>query len=512
MGMNRNEFRKDVNRGANFTDWRKDGKCIFYIHPESDIEKRMSVSLQTVVNNDDGEEELRWTRRLYRGDEDPIARVKFWLEEDKEHDLDTVIFRAKTKGGDVVEYLKGDLLGHKEYDWRKQLLRVKIEYLYCIVNTTKKGEVPTGPEILILPFSCAKKLNKVWDGEIEDLGEPDGDPWKNPYPCKVTFDNTETGSNMYDAGTVNIKAYPLNNDVRKLMEEDAVDMSQYVDFSQEDTSLGTTVEILRKLLVVPCPVLDVDIVTEEPEKPAKKKRGRPKGSKNKPKKAPEKPAKEATEEKEKPKPPSKPVPRLDGESSYVAVEDAKPGVLYEYDDENVKYIRWSGSNDCGFAEDEEGDELEIPAGEKLKKLKGEPEQDEKAEPGGMHAKDCVKGEKYYLHDGRLVTFKRYKKGKNQSVFSDEQSKRVFVDGNEVVSHDAAESDPLEPRTNKEETKQTKPKSKAKPDPEPEETSDGETLECPGCEGPLREVDDGFRCDKCNVTYEPDDSDEEDPAF
>jgi hypothetical protein len=517
MGMNRNEFKKDINRGANFTDWRKDGKCIFYIHPGSDIEKRMSVSLQTVVENESGEEELRWTRRLYRGDDDPIALVRIWLEEDKEHDLDTVIFRAKTKGGDVVEYLKGDLLAHNDYDWRKRLLRVKIEYLYCIVNVTKKGEMPTGPEILTLPFSCAKKLNKVWDGEIEDLGEQEGDPWQSPYPCKVTFDNNETGSNMYDAQTVKAKVYPLNNDVRKLMDEDPVDMSSYVDPSQEDTSLGTTAQILKKLLVVSCPVLDVDVVEEEPEKPAKKRRGRPKGSKNKPKEAPEKPVKEASEDKPKPKAPSRPKPKPESDSSLVVVEDAELGVWYEYDDEPVRLLR-KIEGGGGRAEDSDDDPVDIPPGEMLKKLDEQPEegQDDQADPNVLYAKDCKKGETYYLRDGRKVKFKRYKESKDQAVFADENGKRVFVNeaSNESVSYDAPEGDPLEPRAEKEETEQTKPKSKEEPEPEPEEESEEEKIMCPTCEDvPLAydESENGWKCSKCKTVFVGDDDEQDDEA-
>lgn len=517
MGLSRKEMKKELGKGGhNFTDWRKNGKCIFYVHPSSTIEKRSSLYLRAVVKNADGEEEIRSVRRLYTGDNDPAKLFRLWLEEDDQYDLDDVILRAKTKGGDVEEFTKGDLLGHDDYDWRKNILRVSREALLCVVNVTEKGDPPTEPEILALKISCYKKLDKVWDGEIEEVGEEEGDPWNNPYPCKVTYDPSEQGTNMYDAGTVRHKVRPLTNEVRAVLGMPAIDMSPYVDPSQESTPEGTTLQILRKLCVVSCPVLGSDVEAETPEETEepKTKRGRPKGSKNKPKQ--QEPEEEASEEDEaehvRPRPPSRPTPKPETEKGTVLVENAKPG-WYEYQGDRVKLLRYSSTNNVGHMEDDDGDEFDVPPGTVLKLVKEETEAEteEQEAPAGMVARDCEVGETYYLRDGRKVTFKRYKASKDQTVFEDEKGERVFVDGSDPVSHD--EQDKPVHVAEKEEVRQTKPKSRVQePKPEEEEDDDGEEVECPTCDSPLEEREDGYWCAKCKVLYEAEADSDDEAAF
>jgi len=461
--MDRKQFGADTKRGAAFTDWRKDGKVIFFVHPKSEIEKRVTVTLRRVVENDDGEEEIKGIRRFYEGDSDITNQFILWLKNDTpDIDPDDVVLRLKTAGGDEEEYLKGELLGMKGYDWRKRLMRPRTEYLFCIINVTEKGEKPKGPEVLVLPYSAGKKLNKVWDEEIEELGEDEGDPWQNPYACKVTFDKDERGTDMYGAGTVK---RPLTEAVRDLFDEEAVDMTQYTDpGSAQDLDAGTSTDLLRAMCVVDCPLLGTDVETEEPSKPKKTKKktaSKPevKNSK-KPKPAPEpepeppKKSKPEPPKKSKPKPPSKPKApkKKSSKPAPVDVEDAEPGESYIYEDETVEFVKWDGKKKIGIAKDEDGLKVKIPAGEEIMPAgtaEPEPEEDgdedaPDAAPEPTKVTDCVKGKEYFTQDGDKLTFVRYNHTKEKGVFSDSDGERVFLDGDELVSEDetASGADPL----------------------------------------------------------------------
>ncbi len=509
--MDRKQFGSDVKRGAAFTDWRKDGKVIFFVHPQSDIQKRITVTLRRVVENDDGEEEIRGIRRFYLGDTDISNQFLLWLKNDATNlSPDDTVLRLRTAGGDEEEYLKGELLGMKGYDWRKRLMRPRTEYLFCIVNVTEKGEPPKGPEVLVLPYSAGKKLNKVWDEEIEELGEDEGDPWINPYACKVTFDQNERGTDMYGAGTVK---RPLTPEVRALFDQDAVDMSQYVDpDSEQDSDAGTTADLLRAMCVVDCPILGVDVETE---KPARKAASKPKTRTTKTTKTTKKPAPKKQEPKppSKPSPPSKPgKPKTAAKPDAVDVEDAEPGAVYMYDGDEITFVKWDPKKKRGIATDEDGLKVPIPAGEELIPV-GDSGADAEDEDGGApeptRVTDCVKGRTYYTQDGDKLQFVRYNHSKEKGVFQDPEGERVFLDGEELVSEEeAADSDPLEPRARKEPTGQTKPKAKSEPQQEDEDSDgdDGDDMEeCPACDKLV--ASDASVCPHCGAEFEEEDEDE-----
>lgn len=505
--MDRKAFGSDVKRGASFTDWRKDGKVIFFVHPKSEIEKRITIALRHVVENDDGEEEIKGIRRFYEGDSDITNQFLLWLKNDAvDIEPDDVVFRLKTAGGDDEEYTKGDLLGLQGYDWRKRLLRPRVEYLFNIINVTEKGEKPKGPEVLVLPFSAGKKLNIVWDGEIEELGEEEGDPWINPYASKVTFDANERGSDMYGASTVK---RPLTEDVRKLFDEDAVDLSQYTSRDSQDMEHGSTMDLLRAICAVDCPLLDVDVDVEVEnrveEKPKKKKVGKTKARKTK-----KKSSKQSEDEKvvDKPKAPSKPEPPVKSETkkiiNIVNVENAEVGEIYVYNDEELTFVKWDPKKKCGIFKDEDGFKVKVPEGVELEipgnqvKVEGEPL------PEPAKVEGCVSGKRYYTQDGDLLTFVRYNKTKGKGVFSDSEGERCFLDGDELVSEDESESapDPLAPKAKKEATTQTKPKTKQL---EQEDDSDEEMDECPACEKMV--APDANVCPHCGAEFEDEDDDD-----
>jgi len=521
--MDRTAFGKDTKKGASFTDWRKEGKVLFFVHTGSEIEKRTTVQLRRVVEDDDGEEKIQGIRRFYEGETDITKQFLVWLKNDTpDLDPDDVVLRVKS-ASDEEEYTKGELLAMKGYAWQKNLLRPKTEYLFCIINVTEKGKVPKGCEVLVLPYSAGKKLNKIWDGEIEELGEEEGDPWKTPYACKVTFDKDERGSDMYQAGTVK---RPLTEPVRDLFDEEAIDLKQYTkEESVQDPDAGTATDLLRAMCVVPCPLLGTDVESEETPKPkGKKKTKTAKKPAKKTKPDPEPEPEPEPEEEPEPKPKLKPkAPKKPGKPkgkkqppALVDVEDAEPGESYIYDGDEVVFLKWNAKKKIGIAKDEDDLKVVIPVGEELVPVAAaepepepEPEEEPESEGGPEPTKvtQCVKGEAYYDQDGNKLTFVRYNHTKEKGVFSDSEGERIFMDGDELVSGDDTDSgpDPLEPKAKKTPTKQTKPKKKVV-DPEPEEPeADDDMEECPACEKMV--ASDATSCPHCKAEFQEEDEDD-----
>jgi hypothetical protein len=502
--MDRKKFRQDVKSGASFTDWRKDGKFIGFVHPDSEIEKRTTVSLRYVTENDEGEEEIQWIRRFYFGDKDPLAKFLKWLSNADEIDADEVVLRLETAGGDVEEYTKGDLLGLKGYDWRKRLLRNKTEYLFCVANVTEKGSKAKGPEILTLPYSAGKKLNKVWDNEIEENGEDEGDPWVTPYSFRVTYDPDERGTDMYDAGRASKK---MNPDVQAIFDEPPIDLKQYCDPENEDLSAGTTAELLARMCVVDCPVLEVDREKETPKKPAKKKAAKKKVAAKKAQKPEEK--KELKKVAKKPKAPVKPK----GSESEIDCSVAEPDTEYEYDDEVVTFVKFNKAKNEGLAKDEDGFKVRIPGDAKLKVI-GESQSssgDSDSDDPTVRVEDCEKGKYYYTQEGVYLKFVRYNHSKEKGVFADAEEERIFIDGSEIVSLDVDEDDPLAPIEKDAEKDIVEDDPDGEENEEPEDDSDGEEMtECPACDKLVSES--ATVCPHCGVEYadDEDSDDEEDP--
>jgi hypothetical protein len=515
--MDRKAFGSDVKTSASFTDWRKDGKVIFFVHPESEIEKRTMITLSRIVENSDDEEEIRGIRRFYQGDADITRQFLLWLKNDAtDIDSDEVVFRLKTAGGDVQEWLKGDLLNMKGYDWRKNMLRPRTEYLFCIINVTEKGEPPKGPEVLVLPFSAGKKLNAVWDGEIEENGEVEGDPFVTPYACKVTFDSAERGTDMYSASAV-IKR-KLTEAARKLFDEDPVDLSQYTDpDSEQDKDAGTTLDLLRAMCVVPCPLLETDVEVETvaddgekkaSEKTAKKAKTTKKAVKKTEKKSSKKVVKkkEKAEAEDKPQPPSKPTPIQTG---VIPAEEGIPGNKYLYDDEEVVFVKYNRKKGKAIVEDEDG-RIRISGDAELTVVPNEGGEESNADAeqtvnnsDTITPENCERGAVYITEAGAHVTFLRFNATKKKGVFKDEDDERIFLPEDAILSAlGDDEKDPLSVR--KKPTQQTAPAQKVTDTDDDGDNDDDDMEPCPLPECGKLISSDSTECPHCGSQFEDDD--------
>lgn len=475
--MDLDDFRNDVKGGgANFSDWRSRGKLIAFIHPASKIGKRVRVRFRKVVTNEETKEKEIWTiPRFFHGDEDITARFLKWLEENDDIDADDVVLRVKL-GKKKEEYLKGDLLGMEDYDWKKRLFRPRTEYLFSMIDVDKAD----GTEIVTLPWGAGKKLMKKIDSQIEEYGEEEGNPFETPYAFKLTFDEDERGTDMYDVERHQAK---VSKKIQKIFDEVEPDDTMYFsDPAEENLEFGTSRELLREMCVVDCPLLEKD--TEEQEPPKKKKK---KGKKAKPKKE-KKAGKKLKKKKSKPK------------SNLIPVEECEEGATYEYDGDELKFKRYLPKSKRYLFVDDDGEKIRLPEDAEVKpvKVEAEPEPEEEeepesAEPEKVKVEDCEEGETYYDTDGDKLTFVRYKHNKEKGLFKDEDGDSILLPGDDVVfTEPPGESDELDPiPASKKASKQRKPKGKKKKvedEPEEEEEDEegdddgeGDVMECPYCD-------------------------------
>jgi len=417
--MKLGDLRKDTQKNkSKFTNWRKEGKFVFWVHPGSEIGKRTRIRFRIPMRGDDGEWYFRNVWRTFQEEKDPTAQLLSWLRDNDEIDLDEVVLRVKS-GTEVEEYNKGELLGLEEYGWKKQLLRPKTEYLFSVVNN---GE-PKETEVLTLPFSAGKKFVRLVDSQIDEYGDDEGNPWENPYPFKVTFDPDASGTDMYNVERHLAKLGKEVQDIFENSEPDNVEALCDPDNDNND-GMGTSEELLAQMLVIPVPFLEVDIEREAVPPPA------------------------SSEPKEKPAAKkSKPV-EDDTPAGMVKAKDCQKGETYvNADGEKLKFKKVLDSGKCKFL-DEDGDVVKLKGDELLSAGAVGAAEPEPSDDGKVLVKDITeKGTELWNSDGEKLTFVRYSEAKEKGFFDDEDGDRAAMAGTEVLFTNAPEGgaeDPLAP--------------------------------------------------------------------
>lgn len=409
--MQFNEFRnrmKQANTSTNFINWKQKGKILFVVHPKSEIGERTMIRYERIVTNDEGKNDIWGCRRFYTGDNDISSKFLEWLRDADHIDVDDVVLRLSA-GKKVREFLKGDLLGYDDYDWKNKMLNPKSEFMLCAVDL---DEVDKGWQVIPLTWGTGNKWWRCVESQIEEYGDEEGDPFVNPYVFKITFDAKAAAANMY---MVERTTHKLPPEVIELFKKDPIDIKSICDPSNEDTSQGGTAEeLLRAMLVVPCPLFSNKVVEQ---------------------KAPVEEKEVANEKVDVPE--SNPCPFV-------------VGTTYVYDDERVVFKAVKNGNYIFV--DEEGLKVKVSEAEADEvefcndvDSDSEPvEQDDS--PVGLKVKDCKKGLNYYDSNGEVLEFVRYNNSKNKGVFKNTSGDRVQMDGDEYIGYgDGADADdPLAP--------------------------------------------------------------------
>ena len=511
-----NGFLNDA-KGGNFADWRDDGKITFFLHPKCYFGKRTQARIPGTRKDDDGKI-IPWSRRrFHHGDEDILARILAWLKNADDIDASDVVLRVKA-GKIVEEYRKGDLLGLDGFDWRKKPLNPRTEYLLAIVRAKK----PKTGEILTLPFTAGRKISKLIDAEIAELGEDEGNPLETPWAIQVSFDEKASGSDMYSVRRSNLK---LTEEVEAFFAKEPEDVKQYTESSNEDLTEGTTAELLAKICVVPCPLLEVDREQESAEDDAGESDEPVETTKPKADTKPKSTRKTTVKPKRlaKPTPTTKQVKQIksktpvdDGVSDGVEVQDCQAGVSYDHEGEDLVY---SGNKDGrkrkAFFFDGDDCKVSLKFGTVVKPVTASEaaEDDETPAAGDTDGEQSLTvqdlgpdDKKLWFYDGTGVHLQyiRYNDAREKGVFTDDDDERVFLAADALLSRDGSDEvgAELEPRTTEKETPETE-------EPEATEGDDdgGEVFGCP-CGATVKETDP--KCPKCGAIFEDEDEGGETP--
>lgn len=445
-------FMKDSKKEGGKSDilnLKEKGKAVVWLHPETGIESRKTtyipvVKEQAPKGKKGGKKEITVGGQLIVMGDDynscPVRRMITALRNDDNLNDDDVIFEIG-KGKNKVEYLKGDIIGSEGYDWKKRV-KTNTEYIFGAID---KDDVSAGTQILIAPKSLGKAITNVIENQMEQAeeGEEDmGDPFKNPYAFKLTYDENEQPTLMYRADFFNVKKMP--KDVQDLLDGDGVD----VDGFTRQTPVNDICNMIAEILVAEIEGYDVDDFRTEEDKSANKK--------NSGKKAPKKieaddideedEEEDDEEEEEAPKKSSKKAPKKSSKKVEVEEDDEDEEEEDEEEEEAPKKSPKKGKKETKKApkksskkveeeeddeEDEEEEEEEAPKPKKGKK--------ETKKAPKKSSKKVDEDEEDEEEDGEEEEApKPKKKGKKEAPKKSKKAKVECPNCGEMVDEDATE--------------------------------------------------------------------------
>ena len=266
-----------------------DGVLTVVLHTGGEFHKRKRHWLPTLVEKEDGETK----RGKGKGNKSDFINMPYNCPgkdkcavcklidaiRNKEVDLDDVVLTfgaGKTK----QEFLAGEVIGDRDYaaggGWQNDL-SLKTEYLTTVVDVDNVDE---GLQKLQMTKSQGRAVKKVIETAIDEQGE-DGDPFTNPYPIRLEFDENETPAKKYSA------AYSTKKIPAKALK--LIESTDPLDEECQELCKPANPGKIKKLIVEALAVeiqsiedLDVDVEDAGEEEEVKKTSGKTaKGASNK---------------------------------------------------------------------------------------------------------------------------------------------------------------------------------------------------------------------------------------
>jgi hypothetical protein len=233
-------------------DWRP--KALIYLHPDTEIFDRRRVWFAKEIDEKD-EKDKKGGGGKKGGKKKKVVNIPFNVPDDPECDpfylLRKVLREAEDIDGDEVilvvgagrnktEYRKGDILNWDDYDYKKSL-KPQNDVVCAAIMVEHKGKAIDSPKIETLggAKTLGKEIRKEIEAEVDENGDEKGNPFFRPYPFRIEFDETASGTDMYSA-----RARPSidpEKAVEELLDQDAPDLSD--EIKVED------VKVLQKLIV-----------------------------------------------------------------------------------------------------------------------------------------------------------------------------------------------------------------------------------------------------------------------
>jgi len=231
---------------SSIISWKDKGKLIFFLHPKSEIEERwvhrFPALISREVETDDGGKKIKKiviSERIICPGADSCFIHKLIKKLNKFEDLeDDEIIIELGKKANRTEICKGELLGKKTYDWRYNLT-ARREFVFIAV-TVKNPIIGK----LVTTTTLGEKIAAVIKDQMEEEGDDAGNPFKNPYAIKTTYDPDKAGSEMYNA---HFNSKKPTEDIEELFESEIPDISGLVN----PTSFEKTLSLMKEAIEHP---------------------------------------------------------------------------------------------------------------------------------------------------------------------------------------------------------------------------------------------------------------------
>jgi len=211
-GLGSKKFMGETKGGSgDILTWKEDGKIVGFIHPNGFFPRR-TYWLSFMKENDKEEMELARAPFVCPGIENrcPICELREFLKENADIEDDETIYEVGEKKK-KVEIMKGDALGIKDFDWKLSLIPNK-EFLFGFVDAEN---AEGGLGIIIASAGLGRAISNCMESRMDDVGEEEGDPLKNPYAMKLVFKEKETPANKYKAFHNDAE---LTDEIKELLE------------------------------------------------------------------------------------------------------------------------------------------------------------------------------------------------------------------------------------------------------------------------------------------------------
>jgi len=277
-------------------DWKPRAKI--YLHPDTEINDRLRVFFNREVaeKDDDGKEtgKKKVVAVPYVVPDDPKAcpfsALRELLRTRDDIDPDETILSVG-KGRGKVEYCKGEILGLKGYDFRKNL-KPQGDFVVAAVlveDSKKKRPKELTLEVLAGAKSLATEIRKEIESEVDESGDEKGNPFFEPYPFLIEYDDRESGSDMYSARGRPAER-PDDDELMKLLDGECLDLSDELELSDPDAMLAALNDALVRD--------DLEIEIENDGEVFRKPKAKEEKTKPRARKEPEKEPEPEKEEKE----------------------------------------------------------------------------------------------------------------------------------------------------------------------------------------------------------------------
>lgn len=232
-------------------DWRP--KALIWLHPETDIHDRRRVWFAKEIEEKDEKGNKKGKIKVVNvpfvvpedPDCDPFYLLRGELKAREDIDGDDVVL-VVGKGRKKEEYRKGDVLGWDDYTFKKRLVPQQDVVFAAILSKNAKDDRPKKLKVQVIAAAktLGREINKEIEVEIDENGEERGNPLFTPYPFRIEYDETASGTDMYSASAR--PAIESDDELDELFGTDLPDMEDELKIADADAVYS----MLKAALVV----------------------------------------------------------------------------------------------------------------------------------------------------------------------------------------------------------------------------------------------------------------------